>query len=1027
MERRKFISSAVTAGASLCALPRLQLQPGTLPSRLIPADKGLSTETVALLQARGKRRSYRGPNAYAIGMPIGGICAGQLYLLGDGTLGGWRVDGRLNPTGYGSESYRTRRAQRELVQDVTLKIAQADGTERAITLAGPQSGGDCDDTEFIGEYPMATVRYHFSERAPVAVTLRAYSPFCPLNARESAIPCTVLRYTLSNRSDSRAVGTLQARLQNGVELAGPGEVAAAQRNRTVLEPGFAAVVMDAIPSTIRGNPRPARILADFEGDGFTGWTAEGEAFKAGPSRGARPHQNPVSGFEGQSLLNSFSPAENTAAGDRPTGTLTSDEFLIDRDFITFLIGGGAHAGRTCLNLLIDGKPARTATGHDDEKLAPAAWNVRDLAGKRARLQVVDAASGPWGHVNVDAIRLTDELPESLMRPRPDSETNGTMCIAYFGTGTASPSQADVQSHADSAQAEGTPLIATVTASFTLDPGQSTEITFCVSWHFPTLHTGQGQMYSNWFKDAADAARFVAANDRRLLEQTELFRKTFYDDTTLPWWFALRVMMPTSYLATGTSQWWKNGRFWGWEGVGCCHGTCTHVWNYSHAEARLFPELARSTRIMQDLGSGFDERTGRVAFRGEVDKGFEYAADGQAGTVLKMYREHLGSPDGSFLRDNWRRIKKVLEFLIAKDAELDPSGRSDGIIEGVQHNTFDINFIGANTFVGSLYLAALLAGEEMAKRVGDGDAGRYRALYRSGRDISESRLYNGEYFIQKIPPDKPTQWQYGDGCLGDQLFGQNWARCLGLDTIYDEVKVRSALSAVHRYNWAPPGGALRQYNAVFPPEREFARDREGALLVCTWPRGSRPGEPVRYRDEVWTGCEYQAAAGMMWEGLLPEALSIVKAVDDRYDGALHNPWNEVECGDHYSRAMAAWAVFQAACGFGYNGPAGVISLDPRLSADDFAAFFPAAEGWGLISQSRNPNALKISVQVRWGLVRLTELQGRLPVEAADPRLEVSLDNVPMKATIQPRGRMVGAILNGPAFVRAGQTVQFRWTW
>src|SRR5206468_1473680 len=102
-------------------------------------------------------------------------------------------------------------------------------------------------------------------------------------------------------------------------------------------------------------------------------------------------------------------------------------------------------------------------------------------------------------------------------------------------------------------------------------------------HFPNLNTKHGQMYTNWFVDAVEVARHVAANLSRLIEHTELFRKTVYEDTTLPWWLMLRVMMPIANLATGTAQYWKNGRFWAFEGVGCCSGTCTHVWNYAQAE------------------------------------------------------------------------------------------------------------------------------------------------------------------------------------------------------------------------------------------------------------------------------------------------------------------------------------------------------------------------------------------------------------------------------------------------------------
>lgn len=1019
MHRREFLQGVAGGTVSLGLFPVRGLQPAEgLPRRTIPRDKGITTATLEQWKARGRRRVYRGERLFALGMPVGGICAGQVYLLGDGSLGEWHVDGRLNATGYGATSYRTRAPSRQLDQGFTLTLTRL-GDE---ALAGAEirlgSGGDR-TIEFVGEYPVALVRYlarPSEERRPqdgMDVTLRAYSPFCPINARESALPCTVLRYTIRNTWDRPVTCDLSGWLENGVEPAEPGDVRPARRTREVRESGLTALLMDAVEPVQRADPRPERLLADFEGETYVGWNVEGEAFGAGPSRGTEPDQNTVSGFAGRGLVNSFRGGSGTPAGDRPTGKLTSNSFTIDRDFLTFLIGGGAHRTQTCMNLLVDGKVVRTAAGASSEKLEPRAWDVRDLAGREARLEIVDAATGPWGHINVDHIVLADRLPEALRRPRPDSLTSGTMCLAFLGDARAeTPVGAPGLLHA--------PL--------TLDPGESRELVFVVAWHFPNLHTGHGQMYANWFEDALAVARHVRDHDTRLLAQTDLFRRTYYDDTTLPWWLALRLMMPTANLATGTAQWWRNGRFWGWEGVGCCHGTCTHVWNYSHAEARLFPELARTTRVMQDLGTAFDERTGRVAFRGDVTGGFDYAADGQAGTVLKCFREHLCSPDDLFLRDHWPRIRLALQFLIDKDAEL--GGSPDGVIEGIQHNTYDIDFVGANTMVGSLYLAALRAGAKMAVLAGDDAfAATCLDLAARGRAWTEARLFNGEYFIQQPPPGA-RRWQYDTGCLSDQLFGQSWARALDLGTLYDPALVQSALRAIYLHNFAPPGGSLEQHNTRFPPEREFARDREGGLFVCTWPRGGRPGEPVRYRDEVWTGIEYQVAAGMVWEGLVDEALALVRAVDERYDGALHNPWNEVECGDHYARAMAAWGVFQALCGFHYDGPAGVIGMEPRLTPDRFAAFFAAAQGWGLLAQDRSPGAQQNRFELRWGSLTLRRVRARLPADATGARASLTRAGATASSllcTVERAEGMVTAALSAPVTLGPGDTLALSWTY
>jgi len=145
-----------------------------------------------------------------------------------------------------------------------------------------------------------------------------------------------------------------------------------------------------------------RILADFEGDDYGGWRASGDALGKQPVHGTLPKQQAVSGFRGRGLVNTF------LSGDGAQGTLTSPEFEIDHDYLSFLIGGGNHAGKTCLNLLRDGRVVRTATGDADEHLNWKSWDVRALRGKKAVLEIVDHYTAGWGHINVDHILLADQ-------------------------------------------------------------------------------------------------------------------------------------------------------------------------------------------------------------------------------------------------------------------------------------------------------------------------------------------------------------------------------------------------------------------------------------------------------------------------------------------------------------------------------------------------------------------------------------------------------------------------------------------
>src|SRR6185436_16494108 len=219
MDRRELLKAIGVSGL-FAGFPGLA-GAGKLPERLIPEDKGITAEMLAALRARGERRVYRGAQRFALGMPCGGIAAGQLYLLGDGTLGGWHIDGRLHSSGWGADNYKTRAQPRELLQGFTLLInnpdAKASGKPHLeFRLADLENGGSFDSIEFLGEYPLAEVRYGPSPGLPLDITLMAGSPFIPLSTKDSALPCTTLRFTLKNTSSSDVTGHLIGFLENGI-------------------------------------------------------------------------------------------------------------------------------------------------------------------------------------------------------------------------------------------------------------------------------------------------------------------------------------------------------------------------------------------------------------------------------------------------------------------------------------------------------------------------------------------------------------------------------------------------------------------------------------------------------------------------------------------------------------------------------------------------------------------------------------------------------------------------------------------
>ncbi|MFO1055313.1 MAG: GH116 family glycosyl hydrolase [Planctomycetota bacterium] len=960
----------------------------------VPADKKLSPAWLRALTARGESSWYSGDELRTIGMPVGGICSGQLYLSGDGRLVNWDVFNANANSGYGAVNYEDGREPQKRVERGNQLVAARDPAQgfavRIIGQGRPQlrtlDARGFASVRFCGEYPLARVEYQ-DDACPLAVTLEAGAPFVPLDTAASSLPCTLMSYSLHNRGKVALQVRIAGWLENVVcrdsaEDAFAGRIALV--NRAVVGDGVAAVGMAAraLGALAAIPAAPPTVFEDFERSDYQGWKVEGEAFGTGPAKGTLPRQQKVAGFAGQGLVNTY------LGGDDTEGRLLSKEFVIERPFVSFLIGGGSLAGATCVNLLCEGRVVRSAKGHDEELLRAHDWDVRDLVGKRARIEILDRATGPWGHVNVDQIEFRDTPMGATTAELAMQRDYGTLALGVIGEGgrvrTAMPAGADTDwllgedglfaQAAEEVPVEAGPtsgMRGTVGRELTLQPDQRAEVVFAVAWHFPNLWYGErrvGNHYAARFANAAAVVRHVAANIAELSAATRLWHDTWYD-STLPHWLLDRVHSTVANLATSTCQWWRNGRFWAWEGAGCCHGTCGHVWNYAQGLARLFPSLERSAREMQDFapGVGFDAATGRIGFRGE---GWDlWAGDAQAGYVLKALREHQCSADATFLERNWSAIRKATEFLIARDAE--GAAAADGILEGRQHNTYDIDFYGGNTMIGSLYLAALRAAEEMAHEVGDDDfAVRCRALFDSGSKRSMQSLFDGEYFVQKVDLQKHPDWQYADGCLADQLFGQSFAHQVGLGHLYPADAEHRALESIWKYCWAPDVGPQ---NAAHAPERWFARPGEAGLFTCTWPKSKHMGaRSVRYRDEIWTGIEYQVASHMAHQGMVTEALAICRGIHERYHPRKHNPWNEIECGDHYARSLASWGVLVALSGFEYHGPRGRIAFAPRITPEDFRCAFTAAEGFGTFAQKRSADVLDAELRVKHGRLELEEI-------------------------------------------------------
>ncbi len=982
---------------------------------LVPADKKLAKSWVKALFERGEKEVFRGKALGNIGMPCGGIGAGQLYLCGDGTLGSWQIFNYAasNWVEDTHATYEHRGFAKPVDQGFAVVLKSGDGAKVTHKL----SREGFKNISFNGQYPIGTVQYE-EEGVPARVTMEAFSPFIPLQAEDSGLPATVFHITVENRSQSELSTGVLGWLENAVCcLTGP-QLLGRKVTRIAAEGGRSVVLHSAREDEeamrARPVPRPPIVFEDFESGDYDGWTVEGQAFGKTPAGGTFGNQQPVTDFEAKGLVNSY------LRGDGPVGKMTSRRFLINRRFINLKVGGGSQQGKTCVNLVVDGKTVRSATGRNAEKLQWVSWQVEPLAGKEAQFEIVDQATGGWGHILTDQIELSDEPRSGAFVPLPQAKDFGTMALACARAGVRPDSlvQGDgpdghfVDKGQRSVPLEDKLVGRLSSAEVSIAPGKKHTFTFALAWHFP--NASEGNAYAGRFQDAEAVADYILDGHDRLTAGTRLWRDTYYD-STLPYWLLDRLHSTVSTLATGTCQWWRNGRFYAYEGVTCREGTCTHVWNYAHAHARLFPALTRSIRTMQDFcpreeGGGFQGDSGLVGFRSNDS----YAADGQCGTILKALREHQMSPDGAFLRRFWPRIKKALEYSISQD------GNSDGLIENTQHNTYDINYEGANTFVGSLYLAALRAGEEMAREMDDtAFADRCRAIFDSGKRLSQKRLFDGEYFVQDVDLKKHPQHQYAEGCLSDHLFGQGWAHQLGLGHIYSKEMVQSAIKAVWKYNWAPD---VKPYNDVYKPFRWFITPGQAGLLTCTWPKSEHLPEGTVYKNEVWTGIEYQVAGHMIAEGMVTEGLAICRAVHDRYQPELINPYNEVECGDHYARALASWGVYLALAGFEYHGPKGHLGFAPKVTPEQFKAAFTTAEGWGTFEQARRGKHQTERIELLWGKLRLKSLA--FEAAALIQSVSVTAAGREVAATLQATGDRILVTLQREVTLNQSEAIEIR---
>ncbi len=523
-------------------------------------------------------------------------------------------------------------------------------------------------------------------------------------------------------------------------------------------------------------------------------------------------------------------------------------------------------------------------------------------------------------------------------------------------------------------------VGSVAAHMLIEGLERKSIKFILSWNVPNNvnywdNNNKGKTWKNYyaviFPTSVESAVYSLEEFEMLYKRTQKFKDTLFH-STIDQTVIEAVSATLSVLKSPAVFRLEDGSFYGWEGVheeeGSCEGTCQHVWNYAYALCFLFPDLERSIR--ENEFKYCTDENGKTYFRMPLPRdagkpessiltGNRPCLDGQMGTVIKTYREWKMSGDTPWLKSVWPTVKKILSYAWNEENRDRWDFNKDGVLEGRQHHTLDVELFGPSAWLQGFYLGALKAAKEMAEYLGDISAAiEYSALFEGGYHWTKENLFNGEYFIQKVDlKDKgitdgfhcsdyywyeetgEIKYQIGNGCEIDQLCGQWHANLCGLGNLFDPEQVKIALNSLYKYNFK---SSMRDVTNTW---RIFALNDEGGTIMCSFPQ-DMPTIPLSYHTEVMTGFEYALAGLFISEGMEEEGLTMIRAIRDRYDGKKRNPWNEIECGSNYARAMASYALLPICSGFLFDLPNKMIGFNP-LHKEEFQCFFSAGTAWGSI--------------------------------------------------------------------------------
>lgn len=497
----------------------------------------------------------------------------------------------------------------------------------------------------------------------------------------------------------------------------------------------------------------------------------------------------------------------------------------------------------------------------------------------------------------------------------------------------------------------------LSSSLTLKPGEEKQIKVVFSWYFPN-HTSpydkrnMGHMYNHWFKDAEEVNRFLSQNYDSFSTRIRSFQQALRE-SNLP--AELKIAVSTQlYTLIGTTWWTAEDQMGVWEGFGTIGQNTVDVsYQGSHPIATLFPDFQKNwTRLAMNYQN---EQTGRLYHslpsdltKGSKNNGYGYV-DVNCHFVLELTRDYMWFGDKEYLKTYYPAVVRGLKVFEAMDSDGD--GLPDKYTNSNTYDTWELQ--GTPSYLCSIWIGALRGGVRLAQDMGDiANAEKWQTMLDNALKNFNRKLWNGEYFSLWIDGDLRDE-----ACMVDQLSGEMYTKLMGLGNSVPVDRVQKSLAAIYKYNFSPEQGL---FNGVYPP-------------------GRQPHMPT-YRNVQgegnWTGIEYAAAAHMFDQGMVDEAINVVKAVNQRYmrSGRF---FNHEECGPHYYRPMSIWATFLAATGFKVDNTRGILIIASPLKENPLKAPWVSAFGFGRFIRTADSFEMTCSD----GETSFRELHVNVPVKQA----------------------------------------------